>query len=102
MKYNTIFTITKKPGPMALIVETSPFSIKSRGDKWVAEREVTYTDDTVNVFIRFKGFVGQDYEMTLSINSVTKTIKGLLNKNGLNDILCDYKIEDFSSTPPNS
>ncbi|MEM9363388.1 MAG: hypothetical protein AAGA43_12170 [Bacteroidota bacterium] len=91
----TKFNITKRPGPMSIMVETTYLTIISTQGGWKAEETVKYLDSTVDVGIRIRGQIGQEYEMTIEINSVKKTIKGKLKKNGINRIPRIYKLETF-------
>lgn len=95
MKQTTTFIITKKPGPMALLVETSSFRIVKSGTGWVAQREVPYRDSIVNVFIVFMGNLGQPFEMTMTINNVKETIKESLYTSGRNEFRYSYAWTKF-------
>jgi len=93
----TKFEISKIPGPFGIIVETTSFKVYSLGSQWkVQEEEVLFQDDEVNVTIVIRGQLGQEYEMTMTINSVGKEIKGKLIKNGLNRIPRTYKLSSFN------
>ena len=91
----TKFKITKRPGSMSIIVQTTYFNITSTQGEWKAEKIVKYFDSNVDVGIRIRGQIGQEYEMAIEINSVTKTIKGKLKKNGINRIQRIFKLETF-------
>lgn len=96
IKRATTVKISERPGPMALVVETTPFTIVSQGDKWIAEKMVTYNDDTVNITFVFRAQKGQQYKMTVNINQVDKEISGELEKNGVNSIAKAYPLSDFN------
>ena len=95
MKHLTTFTISKKPGAMALVVETSPFTINSNGATWKAEKTVSYEDTMINVYISIRGQKGQEFEMKMKINNNEQEIKGTLIKDGVNPITVAYNINVF-------
>ncbi len=92
----TKFEISKRPGPLGLMVETTSFNIYSHGDKWKAEENVTYMDNSVDVTIVIRGQLGQEYELSMTLNSVKKEIKGKLKKSGINRITRSFKISSFN------
>ena len=78
----TKFKISKKPGPMGILVETTSFSIYSGSGDWEAKEDVIYRDNFVDITIVIRGQKGQEYKMVLTLNSVDKDIKGKLKKDG--------------------
>jgi len=95
-EHKTEFKITKRPGPMSILVETTYLIIESTIGGWKAEDMIEYVDGTVDVGVRIRGQIGQEYEMTLTINNVKKTIKGELKRNGINKISRIFKMKAFN------
>lgn len=95
MKHLTKFNISKRPISMALLVETTFLTITSSSGKWKAEEKMKFKDDYINILMVFRGQLGQEYEMTLEINSIKKTIKGKLKSNGISRIYRKYKKSTF-------
>ena len=95
MKKKTTFTISKKPGPMALVVETTPFTITSSGSGTKAESLVDYEDSIVNIYLAFRGQQGQEFEMKMKLNGIDKDIKGNLYTNGVNRFTPSYNLSEF-------
>lgn len=91
----TTFIITKKPGPLGIMVETSSIPIVSYGTGWRAARIVNYSRSKIDVFIAVRGQIGQELSMKMTINNITKEIKGKLKKNGLNKISKSYQSSTF-------
>lgn len=91
----TTIEITKRPGPLGLLVETTPFKVYTMGEGWIAEEDVLYSDKTIDVLIVIRGQKGQEYAITIKLNSVEKEIKGLLVKDGKNRIVVSYPLSLF-------
>ncbi len=94
-KIKTKFSIKKKPGPMSIMVETTYLTIQSTNGGWKAEGIVECNGSTIDIGIRIRGQIGQEYEMTVIINSISKEIKSKLKKNGINRIPRIFKLKSF-------
>lgn len=95
MEHKTTIAITKKPGPMSILIETTSFNIDIAGSTAKAEGMVDYSDDTVNLYVVVKGQPGQELELKLTLNKIPKELKVPLYKSGLNEFRRSYPYSDF-------
>src|SRR5688500_15357926 len=95
IKRSTKIVISKRPGPTALLIETTPFALTAQGDEWVGRELVIYRDSSIDVLMIIRGQKGQEYEMTLTLNDEEKEIKGTLEKNGNNRITKQFRLSSF-------
>ncbi|GEM_PF-4584362 len=88
--------VEMKARRVAYAIEAQGISLRKRSDKYEGKRKIKFDDDQVNIRITFKGQKGQEYEVKTTINSVTKTIDGELEKDGINHASGDYPRLDFN------
>ncbi|MFD3003183.1 hypothetical protein ACFS7Z_22670 [Pontibacter toksunensis] len=91
----TRIIVTKTPGPVGIIVETTPFKLVSYQGKWIGEENVIYRDLIVDVLIAIRGQQRQPYAMVMIINGVEQEINGCLEHNGVNEVRRQYPINKF-------
>jgi hypothetical protein len=87
--------VTEKPGPMALTIEATPFTIKTEGGAVKAEKMVEYSDNTVDLRVVARGQPGQKLELKMTLNDVDKELKVKLYRSGLNEYERTYPYTDF-------
>jgi len=95
-KLSTSIKVTERPGPFGVIIETTPFKLRSSGTNWIGKEMVNYWDDVVDISIATFGQMGQSYKVTISLNKVDKEISGSLKKDGQNRINKTIPLQDFN------
>ena len=96
MKKQIKFEISKKPGPLGMSVEDQPLLVRSATSGWVANKEIEFTDQVINVFLKMRGQKGMVYEMKMILNAVAKDIKIELETNGVSTKELEFPLSSFN------